>query len=94
MMQFSREWDRDVDGSPNRLDAAIWALTPLSWRRFLPRAMRSVSRRCNTKRSRFSVPFPHGQNLLASQRLHRRLAAALSTPNILGFGPESETRTR
>jgi phage terminase large subunit-like protein len=30
MMSFSREWDRSVDGSPNRLDAAIWALTRLS----------------------------------------------------------------
>jgi phage terminase large subunit-like protein len=29
-MSFSREWDRAVDGSPNRLDAAIWALTRLS----------------------------------------------------------------
>jgi phage terminase large subunit-like protein len=26
----SRDWDRDVDGSPNRLDAAIWALSRLS----------------------------------------------------------------
>ena len=24
MMAFSREWDRSVDGSPNRLDAMIW----------------------------------------------------------------------
>ena len=23
MMAFSREWDRAVDGSPNRLDAAV-----------------------------------------------------------------------
>lgn len=30
MMTFSREWDREVDGSPNRLDAAIWALARLS----------------------------------------------------------------
>jgi phage terminase large subunit-like protein len=30
MMAFSREWDRAVDGSPNRLDAAIWGLTRLS----------------------------------------------------------------
>jgi phage terminase large subunit-like protein len=30
MLSFSRDWDRDVDGSPNRLDAAIWALTRLS----------------------------------------------------------------
>jgi phage terminase large subunit-like protein len=30
MLQFSRDWDRDTDGSPNRLDAAIWALTRLS----------------------------------------------------------------
>lgn len=30
MMGFSREWDRAVDGSPNRLDAAIWGLTRLS----------------------------------------------------------------
>ena len=29
MLSFSRDWDRDVDGSPNRLDAAIWALTRL-----------------------------------------------------------------
>src|SRR5262249_45791268 len=27
MMAFSREWDRKVDGSPNRLDAAVWGLT-------------------------------------------------------------------
>ncbi len=30
MMAFSREWDRSVDGSPNRLDAAVWGLTRLS----------------------------------------------------------------
>lgn len=30
MMAFSREWDRNVDGSPNRLDAAVWGLTRLS----------------------------------------------------------------
>jgi len=30
MMAFSREWDRAVDGSPNRLDAMIWGLTRLS----------------------------------------------------------------
>jgi phage terminase large subunit-like protein len=30
MLSFSREWSRDVDGSPNRLDAAIWALSRLS----------------------------------------------------------------
>jgi phage terminase large subunit-like protein len=30
MMAFSREWDRSVDGSPNRLDAMIWGLTRLS----------------------------------------------------------------
>lgn len=30
MLQFSRDWDRDTDGSPNRLDAAIWVLTRLS----------------------------------------------------------------
>jgi phage terminase large subunit-like protein len=29
MMSFSREWDRDADGSPNRLDAMVWALTRL-----------------------------------------------------------------
>jgi phage terminase large subunit-like protein len=29
MHSFSRDWDRDVDGSPNRLDAAIWALSRL-----------------------------------------------------------------
>lgn len=27
MMAFSREWDRAVDGSPNRLDAMIWGLS-------------------------------------------------------------------
>jgi phage terminase large subunit-like protein len=27
MMTFSREWDRAVDGSANRLDAAVWDLT-------------------------------------------------------------------
>jgi phage terminase large subunit-like protein len=30
MMAFSRAWDRAVDGSPNRLDAAVWGLTRLS----------------------------------------------------------------
>ena len=30
MLAFSREWDRDADGSPNRLDAMVWALTRLS----------------------------------------------------------------
>ena len=30
MMSFSREWDRAVDGSPNRLDAQVWSLTRLS----------------------------------------------------------------
>jgi len=30
MLAFSRSWDRAVDGSPNRLDAAIWGLTRLS----------------------------------------------------------------
>jgi phage terminase large subunit-like protein len=30
MLRFSREWNRDVDGSPNRLDACVWALTRLS----------------------------------------------------------------
>jgi phage terminase large subunit-like protein len=30
MMAFSREWDRSVDGSPNRLDAMIRGLTRLS----------------------------------------------------------------
>lgn len=29
MLSFSRDWSRDSDGSPNRLDAAIWALTRL-----------------------------------------------------------------
>ena len=29
-MSFSREWDRAVDGSPNRLDAMTWVLTRLS----------------------------------------------------------------
>ena len=29
-LSFSRQWDRAVDGSPNRLDAAVWALTRLS----------------------------------------------------------------
>jgi phage terminase large subunit-like protein len=29
MLQFSRTWDRDRDGSPNRLDACVWALTRL-----------------------------------------------------------------
>jgi phage terminase large subunit-like protein len=29
MMVFSREWDRAVDGSPNRLDAMVWGLTRL-----------------------------------------------------------------
>ena len=29
MMSFSREWSRDADGSPNRLDAMVWALTRL-----------------------------------------------------------------
>jgi phage terminase large subunit-like protein len=30
MMAFSRERDRSVDGSPNRLDAMVWGLTRLS----------------------------------------------------------------
>lgn len=30
MLSFSREWDRAVDGSPNRLDALVWGLTRLS----------------------------------------------------------------
>ena len=30
MMSFSREWDRSVDGSPNRLDAMVWVLTRLA----------------------------------------------------------------
>ena len=30
MLSFSREWERQVDGSPNRLDAAVWVLTRLS----------------------------------------------------------------
>lgn len=30
MMSFSREWDRSVDGSPNRLDAMVWAITRLA----------------------------------------------------------------
>src|SRR5262249_24588404 len=30
MMAFSREWDRAVDGSPNRLDAMIWGITSLA----------------------------------------------------------------
>jgi hypothetical protein len=29
MMAFSREWDRSVDGSPNRLDAMVWGLMRL-----------------------------------------------------------------
>jgi len=30
LLSFSRSWDRAIDGSPNRLDAAVWALTRLS----------------------------------------------------------------
>jgi hypothetical protein len=30
MTASSREWDRAVDGSPNRLDAAVWGITRLS----------------------------------------------------------------
>jgi phage terminase large subunit-like protein len=30
MLSFSREWDRSVDGSPNRLDAMVWGLSRLS----------------------------------------------------------------
>jgi phage terminase large subunit-like protein len=30
MLSFSRQFDRRVDGSPNRLDAAVWALSRLS----------------------------------------------------------------
>jgi len=30
IMSFSREWDRTVDGSPNRPDAMIWGITRLS----------------------------------------------------------------
>lgn len=30
MSSFTRDWDRKVDGSPNRLDALVWALTKTS----------------------------------------------------------------
>jgi len=30
MLQFSREWDRAVHGSPNRLDAMVGSVTRLS----------------------------------------------------------------
>jgi phage terminase large subunit-like protein len=30
MLSFSREWDRAVDGSPNRLDAMVWGLARLA----------------------------------------------------------------
>jgi len=30
MLTFSRDWDRAVDGSPNRLDAMVWGVTRLS----------------------------------------------------------------
>jgi phage terminase large subunit-like protein len=30
MLQFSREWDRTIHGSPNRLDAMVWSVTRLS----------------------------------------------------------------
>jgi phage terminase large subunit-like protein len=30
MLSFHRDYDRKVDGSPNRLDAAVWSLTRLS----------------------------------------------------------------
>jgi phage terminase large subunit-like protein len=30
MLSFSRDWNREVDGSPNRLDACVWALSRLS----------------------------------------------------------------
>jgi phage terminase large subunit-like protein len=30
MMSFSRDWDRDKDGSPNRLDAMVWGINRLS----------------------------------------------------------------
>jgi len=30
MLSFSREWDRAVDGSPNRLDAMVWGITRLA----------------------------------------------------------------
>ena len=30
MLNFTRDWDRARDGSPNRLDAAVWALTRLA----------------------------------------------------------------
>ena len=30
MLQFSREWDRAIHGSPNRLDAMCWSVTRLS----------------------------------------------------------------
>lgn len=29
LLSFSRNWDRSVDGSPNRLDALVWGLTRL-----------------------------------------------------------------
>jgi phage terminase large subunit-like protein len=30
MLQFSREWDRAIHGSPNRLDAMVWSVTRLT----------------------------------------------------------------
>jgi phage terminase large subunit-like protein len=30
MLQFSREWDRAIHGSPNRLDAMVWSVTRLA----------------------------------------------------------------
>jgi phage terminase large subunit-like protein len=30
MLQFSREWDRAIHGSPNRLDAMVWSVARLS----------------------------------------------------------------
>lgn len=32
MSSFTKDWDRKVDGSPNRLDAMVWALTKTSVR--------------------------------------------------------------
>jgi len=32
MMAFSREWDRAVDGSPNRLDAFLGSLPSIYWK--------------------------------------------------------------
>ena len=55
MMAFSREWDRAVDGSPNRLDAAVWRQTPFPSDRSCPGNAACPLLACAVRRRRFPV---------------------------------------